>query len=183
MTRRLKLVVIAAALICGTAGYGTYRVWHWYDETRMRFRCENQMRDLTSTVFFYDLRNAQKGMPDLLLDRDKLRYHDGKKVDSLGVCPCCGKPYVYSPVSPSGERFFHDSSSSSAHFILWCPMACHGGKRIFLMSDFSHFPYSDKEVSFYFQKVVYGDWVPEERVIETKYREENGLPKLPPALR
>jgi len=72
------------------------------------------------------------------------------------ICPVCKEPYIYSAISPSGNRIptWSDIEKKEfVFFVMWCPKPCHNNKRNFLRWDSKCLPpLGDNEVSWYYQK-------------------------------
>jgi len=137
--------------------------------------CRFDVRDLRLSVAFYGSTSGDADGPEFFLDRTALRTHSGAGGASLGSCRCCGRPYVYSPVNPAGERLVFGDHD---HFVLWCPESCHMGQRVYLMANYGIVTLHDDQVSWYYQKTADG-LTAEELTQEQKYRAEQGMPPLP----
>jgi hypothetical protein len=111
---------------------------------------------------------------------DELKL-DASAPAELWICPGCGRRYVYSPVTPSGERV-RPHFGEVRHFVLWCPEPCHWGERFFLWSDWGGASEADSKVSWYYQKSAKG-LSTEERRQEDAYRAARGMPPLPADLK
>ena len=171
--KRITLGVGALVLLAATwaAVYGVVRVRNAHVLSQCRF----DVRDLVHSVEFVDRLPANVDGPEYFRDLAALRDNDGNTVASLGSCRCCGRPYVYSPVNPAGERLV---AGDYDYFVLWCPEPCHMGQRVFLRTDHSNQAYRDDQVSWYYQKTA-DSLTADELAQEQKYRAEQGMPPLP----
>lgn len=77
--------------------------------------------------------------------QELFEYVDGKFTDTypkemtwpdnpeMSICPGCSERYIYSGVTPAGDRIRWPGERG--RFVLWCPQPCHDGKRYFLGAD------------------------------------------------
>jgi hypothetical protein len=171
--KRITLGIGALILLAGGLWAGR-AAWEFWQEWQLVI-CRGTLRDAAYTVQFEEASVGEADGARFFRDRAALRDNDGNTVASLGSCRCCGRPYVYSPVNPAGERLV---SGDHDHFVLWCPEPCHMGQRAFLTAGKSNFAWRDDQVSWYYQKTA-DSLTAEELAQEQKYRAEQGMPPLP----
>jgi hypothetical protein len=66
-------------------------------------------------------------------------------------CPVCAMPYVFRPVTPTGEKL-KPCVDDHAHAVAWCPQPCHHGKRAFLFADGGVFLLADDQIEWQSQR-------------------------------
>ena len=74
------------------------------------------------------------------------------------ICPKCKAKYVYSPVTPRGERI--PCQLGTWRFVLWCPEPCHRGRRVFMLAHTQSWVAEDSEVDWANQRLLYKPWTP-----------------------
>ena len=110
--------------------------------------------------------------------KEKLPYLDSCPTEKA-TCVCSKKPYVFSSVTPAGTRIplIRTAGDRNRYFLMWCPEACHKGKRAYLLNSLVAMSLKEDEVSWYYQKLA-DSLTDEELRKENKYRQSRGLPLL-----
>ena len=135
---RAWLILGSIASIIVAALVGVILIWRYMRGLQLIVRCELNIREIRCNTYTEEWAKDSKGRPlwpDALPDLP----------DECMTCSACGKRYVYSPVTPSGERVAVEMRTS--RFVLWCPEACHRGKRVFMLANMYSAVASDRDVN------------------------------------
>lgn len=135
-------------------------------------RCKGNLADIALDIvenhsFLY--------IKDISYFKDELVLSNGFDRKML-ICSACKKPYIYSPVAPSGERIRVELPERSMHFVMWCPEPCRK-LRAFLFSPGIAWVNGDDQVSWYYQKLA-SDLSDEELKKENEYRLSQSMKPL-----
>jgi len=163
-------VAVLGILALGAAGTAVYTL---YVRPMLLLVCD--MNNMATITRNWDWAAFPKDMKGRRFCPDELKVSDGLPAQAW-QCPFCGERYAYRPVNLAGIRIAC-GPSEHCHFVMWCPRAHPGGKRVFMLSDFSIREYAESEVSWYYQKKA--EYLsPEEREQENRYRAEQRLPLM-----
>ena len=140
---RAKVALAGALLILfGTVCSIMYSVW-LYREWRLCFECQRNIAGIRRALDETDWDKDAQGRPLWPLVLEGVPSH-------LLVCPKCGKRYVYSPVLPSGDGIPFENGDIA---VMWCPLACHRGRRVVMMQNAVGYLQRDEEVDWSTQEV------------------------------
>jgi hypothetical protein len=148
-------------------------------------RCRGNLAHIRRTALAYFLKDMNDSEYSAVVKGDgKLFFNsDFDLTEIFGreqlVCTVCKKAYVYSPVSPSGEKIavVLNDKLYGGHFVVWCPYPCHKKHRSYLKENLSVSSYTDDQVSWYYQKII-NYLTDEEFKKENEYRSSKGLQLL-----
>lgn len=115
----LAIVVVVVAVLCLLCGYCVSR----YKAFHRDLDCQNQLDLIDQRIRSIE---GFVSYPDV--------YALGGDFVSV-ICPCCGKVYVYRPISGPERMPGRKGGVLPNRMIAWCPEACHDGCRNVLIES------------------------------------------------